>query len=514
MKRRKINLAGGMQAAIFATLVIGFTALLLPGVVFADSYVGSDTCQACHEKQYNQWTASGHPYKLMKGEEAKNRPIPLPQGFVWDDISYVIGGYKWKSRYMDSDGYIITTTFDRVGNPMPGVNQYNYLTGQWSNYHAGEENKPYDCGSCHTTGWVADADATTDNDLSDNQDGLPGIHGTFEFGGVHCEACHGPGNEMSIDDSAAFCGTCHIRGDQDTIPASGGFIRHHEQYNEFLAGPHARMSCNTCHDPHVRGEFSITRECNVCHRDIAESYATTTMADYEVECEDCHMPYATKSAQALGVGEGDLQTHIFYIDTDPNANMFTADGKFVNLDDNGKAAVTMDFACKRCHETAELTELAKFAKNFHDQTLDAIGLNPGLTGNWRGGSDRDGEGFSVEIGSSNGKLALISQFYTYDNFGNQVWLLATGPIATGTSVTVDVFITEGPMWGSDFDPVAVDTIEWGSATFTFLSCSAGSVALKPNQAMKNQGFSDIGYDLRRDLMKSVIQCPTFVNNAQ
>ena len=53
--------------------------------------------------------------------------------------------------------------------------------------------KPYDCGACHTTGWVADTDADTDGTLADNQDGLPGIHGTWAAPGIHCEACHGPG---------------------------------------------------------------------------------------------------------------------------------------------------------------------------------------------------------------------------------------------------------------------------------------------------------------------------------
>ena len=54
----------------------------------------------------------------MKGEEAKYRSIPLPFGYNWPeagslvegDVSYVIGGYKWKSRYMDHEGYIITVT--------------------------------------------------------------------------------------------------------------------------------------------------------------------------------------------------------------------------------------------------------------------------------------------------------------------------------------------------------------------------------------------------------------------
>ena len=132
-------------------------------------YEGPEFCKQCHEDNYNEWKASGHPYKLMKGEEAQFRPIPLPKGYDWDDISYVIGGYKWKSRYMDNEGYIITNDDTSQG----GNTQYNYLTGQWSDYHADEPNgtKPYNCGSCHTTAWIANENP---EDLSGNQDGLPG----------------------------------------------------------------------------------------------------------------------------------------------------------------------------------------------------------------------------------------------------------------------------------------------------------------------------------------------------
>jgi hypothetical protein len=57
------------------------------------------------------------------------------------------------------------------------------------------------------------------------------------------------------------------------------------------------------------------------------------------------MPYATKSAQPLGPYQGDVQTHIFYINTDAEANMFTEDGAYVALDDDGKAAVMMKTTC-------------------------------------------------------------------------------------------------------------------------------------------------------------------------
>jgi hypothetical protein len=520
MIRKQIKLNKICSMASFVAIVLGIAVFALPGIAIAQSYEGSEFCQECHEVNYSLWKVSGHPYKLMKSEEARNRPIPLPIGYSWDDISYVIGGYKWKSRYIDLDGYIITTTFDEDGNEVPGVNQYNNLVGIWSDYHAGEEDKPYDCGSCHTTNWVENPDPT---DLTGNQDGMPGMWGTFDEGGIQCEQCHGNGMTMEIDDSAEFCGSCHFRdyppGGENQIPASGGFIRHHEQYNEHLAGAHDFFDCVRCHDPHKRGEFSIkeTAQCGVsCHADKMESYSKTSMYDYGVECKDCHMPYASKSAQALGPHKGDLQTHIFRIDTDPTANMFTDDGLFVRLDDDGEAKVTMDFTCQRCHETAALTELGKFAVDFHspEKSLADIGLNPGLTGTWWN-SDRAGEGFLLEFGAApaTGALTLFFSFYTYDSLGNQVWLVGNGPAPSGTSITVNVNITDGAMWGADFDTADVVSELWGTATFDFPTCSSASVSLAPNQDMVDAGFADLSYDLTRDLLESGIQCPTFVNNA-
>lgn len=320
MNNKRSMLKKYRNMASFAGLVLGMFIFLVPASAFGQTFQGSEFCQGCHEANYRDWSASGHPYKLMKSEQARYRPIPLPLGTTWDDVSYVIGGYKWKSRYMDKDGYIITVTEDENGNPVNGANQYNFLTGEWVNYNAGAVKLPYTCGSCHTTHWVANPDPTN---LAGNQDGLPGIHGKFDIGGVHCEQCHGNGMTMNVDDSAAFCGACHFReaapgAAVNVIPAGGGFINHHEQYNEHLAGPHANMKCTTCHDPHKKGEFSIKegKACENCHVAIATSYASNPMADYGVECKDCHMPYATKSANQLGPYEGDLQTHLFYINTD------------------------------------------------------------------------------------------------------------------------------------------------------------------------------------------------------
>ena len=507
-----------------ATIVLGAVLLAFPIMASAEApdysaYDGSASCKACHEENYNDWYRSGHPYKLMKSEEAMNRPIPLPHGVDWDGVSYVIGGYKWKSRVMDDLGYIITNDDSTEG----GKTQYNYLTDTWSDYHADEANgtKPYDCGSCHTTAWIADTDATTDDDLTDNQDGLEGIWGTFVHGGVHCEECHGPGGPGSADgmqidqegpDGQAFCGRCHIRGDADTIPAGGGFVRHHEQYNELLAGPHGDFACTTCHDPHKRGEFSIIKECKDCHGAISDAFLATPMADYGVECKDCHMPFASKSAAQVAPHMGDLQTHIFSIDTDPEANMFTDDGLFVDLDGDGKAAVTMDFACQRCHLTASLDELALFAEDFHgtDKSLEDIGLDPGLTGTWWD-SDNSGEGYLLEVGFFGGVKILFGSFYTYDTLGGQVWLTLETASIEGNKANVNIYMPEGAMWGDDFNPADVDRVLWGTGSFEFPTCTSANIVLTPNQAMMDLGFTAQAYPLTRTL-ESGTSCPTFVNN--
>ena len=354
----------------FTIVAVALLAWVSPANAQDPVYVGSEACAACHYDYYDDFRVSGHPYKVVPAAEAMVRPIPLPDNSCgtgeqceWDDITYVIGGYKWKSRYMGTDGYIIT---------LNGMNQFNYATGGWVNYHA-DEVKPYDCGSCHTTGWVPDLDAESDGDLTDNQDMLPGIWGTWAFPGVQCEACHGPsahfGDDFNPGDgSGEFCGTCHIRGASDTIPASGGFIRHHEQWNEMNASPHAALDCTACHDPHKKSEYSIHTTCEDCHPDQAASYAGTKMEVAGVECFDCHMAYASKSAVAFSPYKGDVRTHLFRIDPAKNAKLFTEDGLFVDLDIDGQAALTVDFACRGCHNTNAYRRMNTVAANFHEQT--------------------------------------------------------------------------------------------------------------------------------------------------
>ncbi|MGK2925023.1 MAG: cytochrome c3 family protein, partial [Lysobacterales bacterium] len=314
----KSNFPGGLLTRLVPVLVLGLTLVGSPGSLFAQEYVGAEYCAQCHPldpsetDNYSDWRVSGHRFILQEGEFAQRRPLPLPEGLHWDDISFVVGGHATKALYLDQEGKIITSVTDHDGMPVDGMNQYNVLTGEWSDYHPGED-KPYDCGRCHTTGY-------TDRG---SMPGLPGTVGNWVFPGVECEVCHGPGNTMAVDQSAEACGTCHKHPNTDGIEAVDGFVRSEGQYSEHVAGAHAELACVSCHNPHKDAEIGIKNTCEDCHTDIAASYAKTLKGQARVACVECHMPFATLSAQQLAPFKGDRRTHIFNIDTNPFGNMFS-----------------------------------------------------------------------------------------------------------------------------------------------------------------------------------------------
>jgi hypothetical protein len=351
--------------------VIGNKKVPVIGGDIKATYTGAEKCKTCHIDKYKEWKTSGHPYKIMTSEEAKalRSDFPVPNGYSWDDIQYVIGGWGWKSRFIDKNGYIITKT--GPNHEKKGSNQFNWETKTWSDYHPGEVKK-YNCQKCHTTG-AAYEEGT-------HQDGLPGIEGTWVFRGVQCEACHGPGSvhvakgggrgvAIVVNESAAFCGLCHVRGEPNKIPAKGGFIRHHEQYNELLASPMNNFKCITCHDPHKgvhRGATNplgpkngIIKECAECHQNALKEFKGSTMQKAGVKCTDCHMPAATKSAVKLSTYQADVRSHLFKINTRADTDMFTADDKYA------EGYLTLEFACLGCHTDKDKNWSLKYAERIH-----------------------------------------------------------------------------------------------------------------------------------------------------
>ncbi len=338
-------------------------------------YVGAETCGTCHQEIYEKFMRSGHAWKLNPVVNGQPPDYPFtevpnpPEGYTWDDISYVIGGYNWKARFIDKEGYIITgdenaTTQYNFANPIVGKE------AGWVAYHPGEE-KPYNCGPCHTTGYKPEG----------HQDDMPGIVGTWAEPGIKCEECHGPGSlhaanpygvRLEVDRDSEQCGECHLRGDPTAVDAKGGFIKHHEQYEELLQSKHIALDCVVCHDPHEgvvqlrkAGEPTTRIQCENCHFKEAKNQSDVHKA-MKVECVDCHMPRIVKSAWGdPDKFTGDIRTHMMAIDPE-QVNQFTEDGKLA------LSQISLDFACRHCHvEGGQATpktdeELRERAIGYHE----------------------------------------------------------------------------------------------------------------------------------------------------
>lgn len=349
------------------------------GLVLAANYAGSETCKVCHSEIYSQYIKTGHPHKIQKIQNrapvypaATSPGVPKPPpGHNWSDITYVIGGFGWKARFMDRDGYIMTGAERQYNLANPHFDKGPH----WASYGGPKHGrKPYTCGECHVTGWVA----TGVN--GPHQDKLPGIHGTWAEPGVTCEACHGaaaahvaaPGLVKPAQKES--CSRCHMRDDPQIIESSNGLIRHHEQHDELLASPHKGLACTTCHDPHRSTRYKTggyrgdEKTCKACHAGVQIKMPVKAA----MACNDCHMPHAVTSAlsstvsfSGASVEKGDLRTHIYRITTRADWTMLTADGQRVRVDEKQRAYLTLDHVCLSCHTNQDMNWARTQAKHVH-----------------------------------------------------------------------------------------------------------------------------------------------------
>jgi hypothetical protein len=246
-------------------------------------------------------------------------------------------------------------------------------------YNSGTEKLPYNCGTCHTTGYSPNG----------NQDDMPGIVGTWAEPGVQCEACHGPGSlhaanpqgvKPVIERDSELCGECHRRGEVEAVDAKGGFIEHHEQYEELYQGKHITLKCVDCHDPHTgvkqlseAGEQTTRTQCENCH---AEQARYKKVELHFQKCVECHMPYMVKTAWADPESfQGDIRTHMMAINPAQMEQFYSVQEgdteKFYSFSEIG-----LNFACKHCHTPGGIQEktdeaLIQAAYNYHEKPVEA-----------------------------------------------------------------------------------------------------------------------------------------------
>ncbi len=349
-------------------------------------YVGDQVCAGCHPDIYRTYMKSGHPWSLnpVVGGESPTYPYTqlsgTPKGYSWEDISYVVGGYNWKTLFVDQDGYIITDALNKTGDTSY-LNQWNFandLVGKsadWVGFRSGEQNVLFTCGACHTTGYT----------LSGNQDGKPGLIGTWNEPGVRCEACHGPGSQhisdpqnirMSIDRSSDMCLACHSNADIELVEDVDTTGFKHPTSEMIYRGKHSVLECVDCHDPHSgvvqprKEDQPVTvTSCAECHYKEADYQKNEMHVKMNMACSDCHLPRIVKAAWGDPANFiGDIHSHQTAIDPSRFDQYITTGDTSTYV----VAPVGLNFACRQCHNGIRALaksdeELQAMATGYHSQ---------------------------------------------------------------------------------------------------------------------------------------------------
>lgn len=110
--------------------------------------------------------------------------------------------------------------------------------------------------------------------------------------------------------------------------------------------------------------------------------------------------------------------------------------------------------------------------------LGESGISPGFTGLWYDAA-QPGHGAHIEVlapSTPGGPDRLVTTWYVYNNTGQQRWIVGVGNI-TGNSVTIpDALYTSGGRMPPNFQSNQVTNRPFGSMTFTFTSCTSGTLS--------------------------------------
>jgi hypothetical protein len=349
-------------------------------------YVGDRVCAGCHPDIYNNYMKSGHPWGLNLVVDGKPPAYPftkieeLPEGYAWNDIRYVIGGYYWKALFVDKEGYIITDAPGKAGdseflNQWSFANELNGKTAVMVGFKSGNEKLLYLCGRCHSTGYTT----------SGNQDGMPGVIGSWAEDGIRCEACHAPGSqhltdpqniEMQITRTSDLCSECHSDADLEMVDVVDTTGMPNQPAEMIYRGKHMVLDCVDCHDPHSgvvqsrQANLATTRtSCAECHYQEAKYQNNAIHVKMNLACAECHMPRIVKAAWGDPARySGDIHSHQMAIDP-------TRFDQLVTIGETPKYVIAptgLNYACRQCHGSGRALdktdeELQAMAVGYHNQ---------------------------------------------------------------------------------------------------------------------------------------------------
>jgi hypothetical protein len=126
----------------------------------------------------------------------------------------------------------------------------------------------------------------------------------------------------------------------------------------------------------------------------------------------------------------------------------------------------------------------------------------GTSGSWYNPA-RDGEGIFVEIVQAGDGSRISVAWFTYDPDGFQMWLSgAADLVGNPTSVSIPVQVTNGPKFGTAYDPNDLNRDTWGTVTLAFNTCSTGLLSY----ASSSPDFGSGGINLTRLTTLEQVRC--------
>lgn len=102
-------------------------------------------------------------------------------------------------------------------------------------------------------------------------------------------------------------------------------------------------------------------------------------------------------------------------------------------------------------------------------------IEPHHSGLWYN-PEQDGHGLNILVLDDN---RMIIYWYTYDNEGNQIWLLGSGSFENDLA-TLSVTATKNALFPPNFDAADVERIEWGRFMIEFDGCNLAEFTWIPN----------------------------------
>ncbi len=302
------------------------------------TYVGSQTCGACHPQNHDQWQRSIHSKMI---QDAVANPDAVVADFTDPDRPYDLDAVRFTLGIRYRQRYITQTDEDLI--VLDG--QWNIKKQRWDPAGGGKSWTD-SCAGCHSTGYDPETK-------------------TYAEVAIGCEACHGPGSEhiaMGGGKDAAIvasadvqiCGQCHTRGSSPdgahgypvgyrpggelegkfnhTMYSPGDFNpvewwpdghskKHRQQYPEWLKSGHgnaleglktnkyARDSCLSCHSADYRlapddakptietARYGLTCvTCHSSHSDSTQLFDSLLRAESYDLCAECHNGGGEKTA--------------------------------------------------------------------------------------------------------------------------------------------------------------------------------------------------------------------------